>query len=79
MQKKQRKCKRRKKLIIDVTGTPLKPSWQGMYCPGNGKHPRYECCCDECGYFMYCYPQLDPWSKVYKYIQQKKKSSDNKN
>jgi len=54
---KMKRKRRRRKRIIDVTGTPLTPSWQGERCLGNGEHPRYECCCDECGYFSYCFPQ----------------------
>lgn len=49
----------RRKRIIDVTGTTLTPSWQGCKCLGNGEHPRYECCCDECSYYLYCFPQFD--------------------
>ena len=49
----------RKKQIIDVTGTPLTPSRQGRKCLGNGEHPEYECCCDECDYYLYCFPQYD--------------------
>ena len=51
----------RKKQIIDVTGTPLTPSPQGENCLGNGKHEDYPCCCDECNYFLYCFPQFN-WS-----------------
>lgn len=47
------------KKIIDVTGTPLRPSWQGWRCPGNGEHPKYQCCCDECDFFLGCFPQYD--------------------
>lgn len=49
----------RKKQIIDVTGTPLTPSRQGHKCLGNGMHIKYECCCDECDYYLYCFPQYD--------------------
>ncbi len=49
----------RKKQIIDGTGTPLTPSRQGRKCLGNGEHPEYECCCDECNYYLYCFPQFD--------------------
>ena len=49
----------RKKQIIDATGTPLTPSRQGRKCLGNGEHPEYECCCDECDYYLYCFPQFD--------------------
>ncbi len=48
-----------KKQIIDVTGIPLTPSRQGKKCLGNGEHPEYDCCCDECDYFLYCFPQYD--------------------
>ncbi len=48
-----------KKKIIDVTGIPLTPSLQGKRCLGNGSHPGYECCCDECDYALYCYPQFN--------------------
>ena len=48
-----------KKQMIDVTGTPLTPSRQGRKCLGNGEHEEYECCCDECNYFLRCYPQYN--------------------
>lgn len=25
-------------------------------CQGNGKHPGFECCCDNCDYFQECFP-----------------------
>ena len=49
----------RREPIIDITETPLIPSPQGEQCPRNGEHPEYECCCDECDYFLYCFPQYD--------------------
>ena len=49
----------RKKQIVDITGTPLTPSRQGRKCLGNGEHSEYECCCDECNYYLYCFPQYD--------------------
>ncbi len=49
----------RKKQIIDITGTTLTPSKQGRKCFGNGEHPEYECC-DECDYYLYCFPQFAP-------------------
>ena len=53
------------KHIIDVTGTPLTPSNQGSECLGNGEHPEYECCCDECDYFLICFPQYkDDYEKT---------------
>ena len=47
------------KQIIDITGTPLTPSRQGEKCLGNGEHPKYECCCDECDFYLKCFPQYD--------------------
>ena len=29
-------------------------------CLGNGEHG-YECCCDECDYFLACYPEYDTY------------------
>ena len=49
----------RKRQIIDVSGTPLTPSLQGKHCLGNGEHPQYECCCEECDYFLKCFPQYN--------------------
>lgn len=43
--------------IQDPTGTPLTPSDQGKDCLGNGERPEYECCCDECDYYLHCFPQ----------------------
>jgi len=48
-------------MIIDITGTNLIPGNMGHDCLGNGKHPDFECCCDECDYLICCidkyYPQ----------------------
>lgn len=44
--------------IIDVTGAELKPG-KPDECEGNGKHPLFELCCDECDYFLKCYPEWD--------------------
>ena len=48
--------------IIDiVTGTPLSPSPHGIDCLGNGSWLGYECCCDECGHFLTCFPGEKLW------------------
>ena len=39
-----------------ATGVWLRPSFHGASCPGNGEHPEIECCCDECDYFLLCFP-----------------------
>lgn len=46
-------------IIIDITGTPLTPSFHGEKCLGNGEHSDYECCCDECDYYLLCFPEYD--------------------
>ena len=46
----------RGKKFIDVTGIPLTPSRNGKRCLGNGEHPGIECCCDECDYYLECFP-----------------------
>ena len=42
-----------KKYDIDPTGAILLPGFPER-CEGNGKHPKYECCCDECDYLALC-------------------------
>lgn len=43
--------------VIDkFTGILLTPSPEGSKCNGNGEHPEYECCCDNCDYYLYCFP-----------------------
>ena len=45
------------KKIIDVTGLELLPG-EPDACHGNGEHG-FECCCDECDYFLLCFPEFD--------------------
>ena len=57
------------KKIIDPTGTVLTPSLNGWRCKGNGEHKDeqgdfIECCCDECNYYLKCFPQYNPYSKI---------------
>ena len=35
---------------------PLTPGYHGKDCLGNGAHPGVECCCDECDFFLTCFP-----------------------
>lgn len=44
--------------VIDVTGVELTPG-QPKVCLGNG-FQGYECCCDECDYFLFCFPEFYP-------------------
>ena len=41
------------------TGVMLQPSCHGKDCPGNGEHPGVECCCDECDYYLDCFPDWE--------------------
>lgn len=49
--------------LIDPTGTPLTPSFHGKDCLGNGEHPDYELCCDNCNWFLECFPKYDKEEK----------------
>ena len=42
--------------LMDPTGTVLTPSLHGEKCAGNGEHPGIECCCDECDFYLACFP-----------------------
>ena len=44
-----------KKKIIDSTGAELRPG-DPENCQGNGKDPRFEICCDECDFYLDCFP-----------------------
>ena len=44
------------KKIIDVTGVELTPG-EPFICLGNGEQG-FECCCDECDYYLLCFPEL---------------------
>ena len=46
------------KTVIDVTGIELTPGEPDV-CLGNGEQG-FECCCDECDYFLLCFPEFDP-------------------
>ena len=39
-------------MIVDTTGTVLTLGNEGRNCLGN----RIECCCDECDYYLECFP-----------------------
>ena len=43
--------------IIDSIGIELIPGNPAV-CPGNGEQG-FECCCDECDYFLLCFPEFD--------------------
>lgn len=46
-------------IFLDPTGTVLTPGYHGENCLGNGKHPDIECCCDECDFYLECFPDWE--------------------
>ena len=50
------------KKVIDVTGVELTPG-EPTVCLGNGEQG-FECCCDECDYFLLCFPGFDSKSET---------------
>lgn len=42
---------------IDITGVELAPGAPTV-CLGNGDQG-IECCCDECDYYLLCFPECD--------------------
>ena len=49
------------KKIIDITGIELMPGKPAV-CLGTGDHS-FECCCDECDYYLLCFPEFALKSK----------------
>ena len=49
------------KTVIDVTGIELTPGEPDV-CLGNGEQG-FECCCDECDYYLICFPEFDQKNK----------------
>jgi len=45
----------------DITGIELTPG-EPAVCLGNGKQG-FECCCDECDFFLLCFPEFDEKDK----------------
>ena len=50
-----------KKSVIDITGVELTPG-EPAICLGNGELG-FECCCDECDYYLFCFSEFDQKSK----------------
>ena len=46
-----------KERIIDITGVELTPR-EPAVCLGNGEQG-FECCYDECDYYLNCFPEFD--------------------
>ena len=53
--------KKLQKRIIDITGVELMPGEPDV-CLGNGEQG-YECCCDECDYYLFSFPEFRPKNK----------------
>lgn len=49
------------KIMIDITGVELTPGSPAT-CLGNGRQG-FECCCDECDFFLLCFPEFDTNNK----------------
>ena len=49
------------KKVNDITGVELTPG-EPAVCLGNGEQG-FECCCDECNYYLLCFPEFEPKSK----------------
>lgn len=41
-----------------------RPSRHGEYCPSNGEHPGIECRCDECDWYLKCFPDWESYQSV---------------
>ena len=49
------------KKVIDITGIELTPG-EPTVCLGNGEQG-FECCCDECDYYLLCFNDFNPKNK----------------
>ena len=50
-----------KKKIMDITGIEIIPG-ELKACLGNGEQG-FECCCDECDFYLLCFPEFDEKSE----------------
>ena len=67
--------KKIKETVIDITGVELMPG-EPAGCLGNGEQG-FECCCDECDYYLSCFPEFD-FKNEEKILLQVKISTQNK-
>ena len=49
------------KKVNDITGVELTPG-EPAVCLGNGEQG-FECCCDECNYYLLCFPEFEQKSE----------------
>jgi hypothetical protein len=45
------------KNVIDINGVEITPG-EPTVCLGNGEQG-FECCCDECDYYLLCFPEFE--------------------
>lgn len=45
--------------VIDITGTELSPG-DPESCLGGDNHPEHPLCCDECDFYLACFPDAMP-------------------
>ena len=43
--------------VIDITSVEITPG-NPKVCLGSGEQG-FECCCDECDYYLLCFPEFD--------------------
>ena len=43
----------------------LTPSYHGELCRHNGDNPDYEIACDECDYYLLCFPDWEEICEMY--------------
>lgn len=58
-------------IIDSATGITLTPSYYGKKCQGNGEHEGIECCCDQCDYFLTCFPDYNDPNHIRTYGDQR--------
>ena len=44
---------------LQTTEEELTPSYHGELCRYNGENPDYEIACDECDYYLTCFPDWE--------------------
>ena len=55
--------------VIDITGLELTPGKPAV-CLGNGEQG-FECCCDECDYYLLCFSEFNSESKEENIVENK--------
>ena len=60
-------------LIHDDTEEVLTPSYHGELCRRNGDNPDYEIACDECDYYLLCFPD---WEEMFEIFDMNSKRID---